>query len=193
MCAWLLPLATACNAEQSGGDNPFNSGSGPSTASPPTTAGDTGDDEDTGSGGSSGDDADGGSSGGGVGSTGDESAGSTTDMSDGGSTGGGNPNGMQPGSGMYSDCLDNSACGAQMCLTITDEDMNPIDGFCTTTCTNAAMDCDASPVATAPAACMDSMVNGMPGAVCALSCSGGAGCPPPMTCYDFGAAGEFCG
>ena len=189
----LLSLSAACSAEQSG-DNPFLSGPGQTSAPPSTTAAGTGD-GDTGEG-SSGEDGDGlGSSDGAVGSTGtDDPSGSTGDPGgDESSGGGGNPNGMQPGAGMYADCLDNSACGAQMCLTITDMAMNPIDGFCTMPCTNPALDCDASPIATATPACMETTVNGMASAVCALACSGGAGCPAPMTCYNFGAAGEFCG
>ncbi len=189
----LLALISACTAEQTG-DNPFNSGSGQTSASSPTTAGATSD-GDTGEGSSDDDDGLGSSDDGLVGSTGADPSGSTGDPGGDDSSGGDgnpNPNGMQPNAGMYANCLDNSACGAQMCLTITDMAMNPIDGFCTTPCTNPAVDCDASPVATATPACMDTTVNGMASAVCALACSGGAGCPPPMTCYNFG-TGEFCG
>jgi hypothetical protein len=193
VAAWSVALIgiAACGAEQGGG-NPFDSVGGMTTA-PPAMAGDDGDDGGT-TEGSPGDVDDEETSG--AGTMGGDAVGSTGEITTGGSSGDGDPgNGMPPGGWMYGDCMANEQCGGfpGMCLTIQDQDLNPIDGFCTTTCTDPLADCDASPVATSTPVCMPTMVNGMADAVCALSCSGGAGCPAGMTCYNFGAAGEVCG
>jgi hypothetical protein len=184
----MLVSTLGCNAERDE-ENPFESGPA-NTSAPPQTAS-AGDD-----GGSTGDvdlDDDGDVLSTGLGgSTGDDGFGSSGGPPDGDS---GSDGAMQPGGGMYADCLTNDDCGGfpLMCLTIADENMNTIDGFCSVSpCSDPIADCDPSPGGTATPACMPTSVNGMASNACALACSGGAGCPGTMTCYDFG-DGEFCG
>ncbi|HWB77080.1 MAG TPA: hypothetical protein VG755_19060 [Nannocystaceae bacterium] len=105
--------------------------------------------------------------------------------SDGGDTTGGNPMGTQPDEGMYSACTDPEECGVvpTLCITIQDAMMNPLAGFCSETgCMNNGTNCDASPGGTATPMCMPVTVNNMADQACALDCSGGKTCPPPMSC-----------
>lgn len=115
---------------------------------------------------------------------------------DGGSTDDGGGNGMQPQDGMYSPCLTAQECGMTpiLCITILDAMMNPTDGFCSETgCANPAVDCNPSPGGTATPRCMPVTVNDMPSAACALDCSNGLVCPPPMQCYELNGVGSICG
>jgi hypothetical protein len=77
--------------------------------------------------------------------------------------------GQQPADGMYSACDDAADCfGLEFCET----------GFCTSECTNAAVDCDPSPGGTALPTCFMFGLESL----CALDCSGGSTCPTPMQC-----------
>jgi hypothetical protein len=98
----------------------------------------------------------------------------------------------QPASGMYSACLSPAMCvGQTTCFTIT-EGMDVVDGFCTSApCTDAGIDCDASPGGSATPICFDMLVGGMETMGCALDCSSGKTCPAGMQCYTL-ATGEIC-
>ncbi len=105
--------------------------------------------------------------------------------SDDGTSDGGGGNGMQPGDGLWSSCASAMDCGVvpALCITIMDAMMNPLAGFCSQTgCSNAAVDCGASPGGTATPMCMPVTVNDMADQACALDCSGGKTCPAPMQC-----------
>lgn len=197
---FVIALLLACTVDNDNGD-PFASGT---TPYPTTTVTTTTMDPTTGSSGS------------GTGeSTGsdDESTGAVTtttmtsdstgmdsldSSSDGSSEDTNDPtgNGMQPMDGMYSPCLTPEECGFNpiLCITIQDADMNDIDGFCSETgCANPAVDCAASPGGTAVPRCMPATVDGMALQACALDCSNGMTCPPPMMCYNLNGVGEICG
>lgn len=115
-------------------------------------------------------------------STGAVDAGSSSGGDD--TTGGGGM-GTQPADGMYSSCSVAQDCGVipTLCITIQDAMMMPLAGFCSETgCMNNGTNCDASPGGTATPMCMPVTVNDMAEQACALDCSGGKTCPPPMTC-----------
>jgi hypothetical protein len=94
--------------------------------------------------------------------------------------------GGQPGEGMYSTCAVPSDCvDANLCVTILDPMQMPLGGFCTSSgCTNAGVDCLATPGGTATPMCLPLTVNDMPDAACALDCAGGKTCPAGMECID---------
>lgn len=103
--------------------------------------------------------------------------------------------GTQPADGLYSTCLVAEECDPipALCITINDADDNPMDGFCSQTgCVNAAVDCVPTPGGTALPACMPITLNDVAESACALDCSAGATCPPPMTCYSL-EFGMICG
>lgn len=194
VCALLL----GCTIEQD--SNPF----GAATVSPSTTVGVSTTVADDGDG-SEGSESSGSSSDGGAGSTtsGDASTtavgssdGGGEASSDGGS--GGDPsggNGTQPDDGMYSPCSTPQECGFTPILCITIQDMmgTPQDGFCSQTgCVSPAVDCAASPGGTATPTCVPVTIDGAPEQACALDCSGGKTCPPPMSCYDVMGLGMIC-
>jgi hypothetical protein len=190
-------LSLACTVVEPDDDNPFGTAP-PASSSPP--ASDTGDETETG----------GSSTGGGGSSSGvAESTGGVADSSSGGgpdpTTGGvsmgdsttddGGGNGMQPGDGMWSACEVADDCGFSptLCITITDEDMMLIGGFCSETgCQNPAADCDPSPAPTVTPVCVPVNVDGMATNACALQCTGGAACPVPMQCLNVMGFGEIC-
>jgi hypothetical protein len=194
----IAPLV-ACTVDNDNGD-PFGSGTAPTTTINPTTTVNPSTGESSGSttGESSGGDDE--SSTGGVSTTMTDTTGMTSldDTGLGSSEDTNDPtgNGMQPMDGMYAPCLTAQECGVvpALCITIQDADMNDIDGFCSEIeCVNPAVDCDASPGGTAVPRCMPATVNDMAEQACALDCSNGLTCPPPMTCYDLNGVGEICG
>ncbi|MBK8236087.1 MAG: hypothetical protein KBB21_37305 [Nannocystaceae bacterium] len=197
MLGWALLLG--CTIEQD--SNPFGAATvaASSTVGVSSTLGDGGSEAD---GSGSGSDTSGSSSigatasgdTGSTGATGDDAASSSG--SDGGSgdpSGGGN--GMQPQDGMYSPCTTPQECGFTPILCITIQDMmgNPQDGFCSQTgCNSPAVDCAVSPGGTATPMCVPVTIDGAAEQACALDCSGGKTCPPPMTCYDVMSLGMVC-
>ncbi len=119
--------------------------------------------------------------------SGDGSAGDDMGGDDGGDDGG--AVGPQPADGMYSACTTGRECGFEpdLCITLEDEEMMIIDGFCSTTgCVNPAADCDANPGGTATPSCVSVTVDGVAENACMLDCTGGLTCPTGMTCYDVG-------
>ena len=129
------------------------------------------------------------------GAAGSDDAGSSSgsDGDSGDPSGGGN--GMQPQDGMYSPCTTPQECGFTPILCITIQDMmgNPQDGFCSQTgCASPAVDCAVSPGGTATPTCVPVTIDGAAEQACALDCSGGKTCPPPMTCYDVTSLGMVC-
>lgn len=128
---------------------------------------------------------------------GDETAGSgstTAATSETGTTGAVDPTDGQPADGMYSMCLQGMDCGnmPNLCIQSVDADMNPIDGFCSTTgCSNPAMDCDPAPGGTAVPVCVPITVNAMAQMACALNCQGLV-CPTGMMCVNFTDLGMIC-
>lgn len=109
--------------------------------------------------------------------------GSTTNTSLGDSTTSGGGMGMQPATGMYSDCsVAMCDATANLCLTITENNID-LGSFCTLPgCANPALDCDPNPGGTASPVCIAVTIDGMPDSACALNCAGGGSCPPPMVC-----------
>lgn len=196
----VITLLVACTVDNNDSD-PFGSGTAPyPTTTMTTTTVDptTGESSGSSTGDSTGEDSE---SSGAVSTTMTSTTGGmdTLDTSGGGSSEDTNDptgNGMQPMDGMYSPCLTAEECGFDpiLCITIQDADMNDIDGFCSETgCGNPAVDCAASPGGTAVPRCMPTTVNGMAMQACALDCSNGMTCPPPMMCYNLGGVGEICG
>jgi hypothetical protein len=159
----------------------------------PTTApnDDSGGDETTETGGSTaGETSTGGGSGDDTGST----SVTTVDASS-SSDSGVDPTGAQPADGMWSMCLAGADCGNTpiLCIQSVDADMNPIDGFCSTTgCANPAVDCAPSPGGTAMPACAPITVNEMMEQACVLNCAGGLTCPMGMVCMNFTGLGMVC-
>lgn len=187
-------LGSGCTVAADDG-NPFGTAP-PMTSAPPLEG--SGDASTGGSAGSSGGGGDASSSGGapttGVadGSTG---PGLTTGVSVGSTTDGGGGNGTQPLDGMYSECAVPADCGfaPTLCITINDAGGATIGGFCSETgCNNPAVDCDPSPNGAVTPVCVPVTVNMMADMACALQCSGGAACPPPMQCINVTGFGEVC-
>ncbi|MCA9708594.1 MAG: hypothetical protein KDK70_22280 [Myxococcales bacterium] len=174
----MVVLGVGCTVESSD-NNPFGTATTPNTAPPATS--DPGTDGSGGSGsssegGSSSDGADGSTTTpvttGPMSTTTSVSVGESSSSDDGG-------NGMQPAMGMYSFCTVPTDCeaGTNLCITLG------ASGFCTLTgCANPVLDCDPNPGGTATPVCVPVDVGGMAESACALDCTGGASCPPPMTC-----------
>jgi hypothetical protein len=112
----------------------------------------------------------------------------------GGSSGAVDPTDGQPADGMWSMCLMGEDCGNTpiLCIQSVDADMNPIDGFCSTTgCMNAAVDCLPAPGGTAMPACAPITVDGEMEMACVLNCQG-LMCPMGMVCMNFTGLGMIC-
>lgn len=176
----VLGLGVGC-VVQADDTDPFATAAAPNPPATPTSGGSS---SGSGTGGSSGEP---GSSGEGVDTTAAMTTApmgstSTTGTDESTSSDGGGM-GMQPAMGMYADCTVAACSGlANVCLTITENDID-LGAFCTAQgCANPALDCDPSPGGTATPVCLDATVNGMPDSLCALSCAGGATCPAPMIC-----------
>lgn len=189
----LALAATGCTSVAPNDDNPFGTAP-PMTSAPPTT--DTGDATETGGSGST---TGVGSSSGDPVSTGmlDSSSGPslTTAMSAEDSTTGGGGNGMQPNTGMWMPCEVPQDCdyAPALCITITDDAMMLLGGFCSDVgCNNPAADCAPSPNGVAVPVCVPVTVNMMADDACALQCTGGIACPVPMQCIDVMGFGEIC-
>lgn len=89
----------------------------------------------------------------------------------------------QPEDGMYSACDMASDCvGFTACLTTNDAAGQPIDPFCTDTCTMPLASCDPTPSGTAVPSCLEVDNTGTVLTVCVLDCSGGQLCPAGMEC-----------
>lgn len=104
------------------------------------------------------------------------------------------PDGTQPDDGMYSSCSVPEDCGfaPMLCITVTDMQMMLLGGFCSQTpCSDPVVDCLPSPGGTAVPTCMPVTVNDVAQQACALDCTGGKTCPPPMQCYPL-AGGSVC-
>lgn len=188
----LAPASVGCTNVAPNDDNPFGTAP-PMTSAPPST--DTGDATETGGSGS----GSGGSSSGGPASTGmlDSSSGPplTTGVSAEDSTTGGGGNGMQPNTGMWMPCEVPADCdyAPALCITITDDAMMLLGGFCSDVgCNNPAADCAPSPNGVAVPVCVDVTVNMMADTACALQCTGGIACPVPMECINVMGFGEIC-
>lgn len=179
-----LSLCGGCTTVTTDDNNPFGSGpTAPATSQPTSSSNGS---ESTGEGDSTSNDGGDSTSDGGDDTTTSATAtttgplGTTTDMTAGeSSSDGGGGNGMQPAMGMYSHCVDPAECagGVNLCITVNG------DGFCTLTgCANPLADCDPNPGGTATPVCVSLDVGGMNESACALDCTGGGTCPPPMTC-----------
>lgn len=83
----------------------------------------------------------------------------------------------------YGDCFNNPTgiCGLDgLCLN---DGAMPTIGVCATACPGGVGDCPAAPPGGAsPTTCADLTADGA--AECYLDCSGGAACPPGMTCFS---------
>lgn len=186
-------LLCACTVQSD--DNAFGSASTTVATSVGTTvpSSDSGGDGSSSGAGSTSDGDDGSSTG--AADSGDTGSSSTTDDPTlEGSSGAVDPTDGQPADGMYSPCLEGADCGNQpnLCIQSVDADMNPIDGFCSTTgCANPAIDCDPAPGGTAMPTCVPITVNDMAAQACALNCQG-LTCPTGMACASFTGLGMIC-
>lgn len=186
-----LALASVgCTDVSPNDDNPFGTAP-PMTSAQPAT--DTGDATQTG-----------GSSGGVASSSGDPVSTGAVDSSSGPSltttaedstTSGGGGDGTQPNTGMWMPCEAPQDCdyAPALCITITDDAMMLLGGFCSDVgCNNPAADCAPSPNGVAVPVCVDVTVNMMADTACALQCTGGIACPVPMQCINVMGFGEIC-
>lgn len=102
---------------------------------------------------------------------------------------------MQPQTGMWMPCEVPQDCdyAPALCITITDDAMMVLGGFCSDVgCNNPAADCVPSPNGIAVPVCVDVTVNMMADTACALQCTGGLACPVPMVCTNVMGFGEIC-
>lgn len=110
-------------------------------------------------------------------------------------TSGGGGDGTQPNTGMWMPCEVPQDCdyAPALCITITDDAMMLLGGFCSDVgCNNPAADCAPSPNGIAVPVCVDVTVNMMADSACALQCTGGIACPVPMQCINVEGFGEIC-
>lgn len=115
---------------------------------------------------------------------GDDGGGTSTSTS---TTSGGGGSCSQPVSGMFAHCLAPEECGGLSCFQVKQNEQ-VLNGFCTVTCSNVN-ECGPAPGnCTASPACVP--VGGQ--TACALSCEGGASCPPGMECMNFQDSGQVC-
>jgi hypothetical protein len=116
--------------------------------------------------------------------SGDDGGGSSTGTT---TTTGGGGQCTQPLSGMFAHCLAPEECGGLSCFQVK-QDEQVLNGFCTVACSNAN-ECGPAPGnCSSTPACVP--VGGQ--YACALSCAGGASCPPGMECMNFQDSGEVC-
>lgn len=128
----------------------------------------------------------------GVDGSGSDGAGSGDASTDGDMSGGGSSSGMGGSSGgapadpavdMWSPCQTDSDCASSVCVVLT-AGGQILGGYCSVTpCGNAPQDCGQPPAGTASPICLDIMDQAAQlHSVCGLDCSGGATCPPGLTC-----------
>lgn len=189
---WLLVAGTAACAGSDPGDDPITAGPVPGVgdgAAMGTGSDDSGDGatgwqgvESDGSGGASSGGPDAGDSdSSGAADAGGDDAGSGDATED--TSGDGGSSGEPPPVDLWAPCNDDADCGTSVCVVLT-AGGTPLGGYCSAlSCVDPAPDCGAPPAGTATPICLDIMDEDMQvHSACALDCSGGASCPPGLTC-----------